>query len=289
MQQYCNTCGAPITAGMAACARCGTPVTSGGSGAYDPTVRAGSPPGTGYGQQPYGPPPSDPYGAPPPPPSYGSQPPPGYGSQPQPGFGAPPPPPPGFGGQPAGFGGPQPGFGGPPPFGPPPKKRNTWIYVVGGILAVLIVLCVVGIFALRALGNTITNGVNNLATQVATITVTTGDFTQTHTTGPHITQIQTGTGFNTTTGDVEGEKATFTTSEKIWVVYTVANPDAGAVVLVKLLDDTGNLIDSGNSADLDTQTNQYANSVTINTAGIYNIEIDYNGAKEATINFKVTD
>jgi hypothetical protein len=161
--------------------------------------------------------------------------------------------------------------------------------VVGGILVVIIIICAAGFFALRALGNAASNTLNNLATQVATITVTTGDFTQTHTTGTHITQIQTGTGFDTNTGAVEGEKSTFSKSEKIWVVYTVADPDPGASVVVKLLDDSGSLIDSGDSAPLDTETNQYANSVTINEAGIYNIEIDYNGTAEATINFKVTD
>lgn len=280
MQQFCNTCGAPITAGMTACARCGTPVTSSGSGAYDPTVRAGSPPGTGYGQQPYGPPPSDPYGAPPPPPPYGSQ--------PQPGFGAPPPPPPGFGAQQAGFGAPQPGFGGPPPFGPPPKKRNTWVYVVGGIVVVILILCIGGIFALRALGNAATNAVNNLATQVATITVTTGGFTQNSTTGPHITKIQTGTGFNTTTGEVEGETPTFTQGQEVWIVFTVANPDAGASVLLKLSKD-GEVLDTAPSADLSDQTNQYGNGWRNLDPGTYEVEIDYNSTPEATINFQVTE
>lgn len=291
MQQFCNNCGAPISAGMSACARCGAPVSS-GSGSYDPTIRAGAPPGTGYGQQPYGPPPIDPYGGSQPKPGYGAPPPPppGFGPPPQSSYGTPPPPP-GFGPPP------QPGFGAPPGVGyggpqqpfmaPQPKKSRTWIYIVSGILIVLILLCGGVIFAIRTLGNAATKAINNLATQVSTITVTTG-FQQTKTTGTHITTIQTGTGFDQNSGTVQGESATFTTSDTIYVVYTVANPDAGAQVAVKLLNSSGSLLDTGNSAPLSTQTNTYANSLTINQAGVYNVEIDYNGAAEATINFQVT-
>jgi hypothetical protein len=278
MQQMCRTCGAPITAGMTACARCGTPVSN-GSGAYDPTVRVGTPPGSAYGSQPYGPPPTDPYGAPPPPP-------PGFGAQPA-GYGAPPPPPPGFGAPPQpgfgapGFGAPpQPGFGpGQPPFmAPPPQKRsNTWIYIVGGILAVILILCVGGFLVVRALA---TNAVNSLATTVATNTT----FTQTSTTGPHITSIATGTGFDTSTGQVQGQSATFKTSDTIWVVYTVTNPDPGASVTLTL--NPGG--QSTSSPPLDTQTNEYGNSLTVSGPGIYTIEIDYNGTPEATIDFQVT-
>ncbi len=273
---------------MTACARCGAPVSS-GSGSYDPTVRAGSPPGSGYGAQPYGPP-SDPYNVPPPPPPQQ-----GFGPPPQPGFGAPPPPQPGFGAPPPppGFGPPpQPGFGAPqqPFMAPPPKKSKTWIYVVVGIVVVLVLACGGIAYAITQAGKKV---VDTVSTQVATNTPgnssAPGSFQQHSTTGPHITAIQTGTGFDRNTGEVEGEKAVFTLSDDIWVVYTVADPDPDVqTVTVKLLDANGKFIDSGDSALLDPQTNQYANEVTITKAGVYNIEIDYKDTPEATINFLVT-
>ncbi len=175
---------------------------------------------------------------------------------------------------------------------PPPKKSKTWIYVLVGVLVLVLIVCGGIAYAINA---GLTRVGQAIETVAATLTVTTGEtptlpssFQQTRTTGPHITTIQTGTGFNQNTGEVINEKATFTTGESIWVVYTVANPDAGASVTLKLLTESGSLIDSGSSAELDTVTNQYANEVTINEAGIYKIEIDYNGAAEATINFLVS-
>jgi hypothetical protein len=174
------------------------------------------------------------------------------------------------------------------PMPPQPKKSRAWIYIVSIILVVIILVCGGIALAINLGAHAVSNAVNNLSTQVATITVTTG-FQQQSTTGPHITTIQTGTGFDQNNGTVQGEGQTFKTNQEIWVVYTVANPDAGAQVVVKLLASDGSLIDSGNSAPLDTSTNVYANSLHLDTAGIYSVEIDYNGTAEATINFQVTD
>jgi hypothetical protein len=255
MQQYCNTCGAPITAGMAACARCGTPVSSGGS--YDPTVRAGSPPSSGYGQQPYGPPSSDPYGAPPPPPpGFGG--PPGYGApQSQPGYGAPPPPP-GFGGPPPGYGGPQQPFMAPPP----QKKSRAWLYVVGSIVVILIILCVGGIFALRALGN------------AATTLPTSGE---------HISNVQIGKGDNE--GNITDATKDFSVSDDIVINFT-ATADAGAVMTLKLVKGSqSQVLDP--PLDLDSGQHDYYYIFAVNAPGSYTAEIQYNDTTEAAVAFTV--
>lgn len=276
MQQFCNTCGAPITAGMTACARCGTPV-GGGSGAYDPTVRVGTPPGTGYGPQSYGPPPTDPYGAPPPPPGYGSQPQSGFGA-PQQGYGPPPmqqgygapPPPPGFGPPP------QPGFGAPQqpymaPMGQPPKKSRTWLYVVGAILVVLIIACVGGIFAIRALGNAASNAINNLSTQVAT---------QLPTSGAHVSNVQIGKGDDQ--GNITTQATSFGVGEHITITFTGDTQDSGAKVSLKI-DASGGQSQVLGDVPLDTGSNSYYMIFHIDTAGSYTAELQYTGGSETNV------
>jgi hypothetical protein len=261
MQQFCNSCGAPITAGMTNCARCGAPVSSGGSGAYDPTVRAGAPPGTGYGAQPYGPPANDPYAAPPPPPQ-------GFGAPPpQPGYGAPPPPP--------GFGPPQPGFGAPQqpymaPMPPQPKKSRAWMYIVGAILVVLILVCGGIAFAINSLGHAVTNAVNNLATQVATITVTTG---------AHVSNIQIGKGDDQ--GNITTQTTQFSVGEHITITFTADTQDSGATVALKL--DTGDQSEVLGHVNLDTGQNDYYMIFHVNTAGSYTAELQYSGGSSSNV------
>ena len=267
MQQRCTNCGAPLQPGSVVCTTCGTPVSSGasgsyGAGAYDPTVRAGTPPNTGYGSQPYGTPPSpgfgsQPYGAPPP--NYGAPPPPNYGAPPSPGFGS----------QPYGAP-PPPNYGAPPPpvypvMQPPQRSRRGLFVALGGIgvfVVILIVVCVV-------LGGVL------------------GKFTQQVTTGTHVTAIHTGTGFDQNTGAVTGEKNSFSTGDTVWIVYTVTNPDAGAHVVLKLYNN-GSYESSSDPVQLDSTTNTYANSVQVQQTGTHKVEIDYNGVAEGTITFNVT-
>ncbi|HLW00156.1 MAG TPA: hypothetical protein VKT82_15915 [Ktedonobacterales bacterium] len=270
MQQFCNTCGAPITAGMTACARCGTPVTTGGGGAYDPTVRAGSPPGSAYGSQPYGPPPTDPYGAPPPPPPYGSQP---YGSQPQPGYGAPPPPP-GFGPppQPGFVGGPQQPFMAPPP---QPKKSRTWLYVVLGIVVVILLVCG---GAAYAISRAVNNVANTVATTVATVTIPA--------TGTHITNVQIGKGDDQ--GNITTKTSSFTQSDTIVIDYTATASDTTSQVALKVLASDGTELTGGPPPqDLENGQHDYFFAITITGADSYTAELDYNGTAEASIPFTV--
>lgn len=293
MQQFCNNCGSAIQPGSAVCSNCGTPVSS-GSGAYDPTMRAGTPPGTGYGAQPYGAPPND-YGAgaPPPPPQqpgYGSQP---YGAPPpQPGFGGPPPgPPPGFAGQP---------YGGPPPMMPvqmpPQKKSRTLWYVLGGVAVVLIICCVGGVVAANAGLFALGKAVNSAATQIAQTetaiggtTPTQGPFTQSSTTGTHITKIQTGTGWDQNSGDVQGETATFHPGDTVYTVFTVdLNGDSSAQVEIKY-SLNGSQTDTSGPQSI-TESNVYSYKAPIGSStGIYTIEVDYNNTPEATITVNVVN
>ncbi|HEU5368104.1 MAG TPA: hypothetical protein VFU69_06555 [Ktedonobacterales bacterium] len=267
MQQFCNSCGSPITAGMTNCARCGAPVSSSGPGAYDPTVRAGSPPGTGYGSQPYGPSSNDPYAAPPPPP-YGA-------SQPQPGFGAPPPPP-GFGPPPQpGFGAPQQPYMAPPP---QPKKSRAWIYIVGAILVVLILVCGGIAFAINSFGHAVSSAVNNLSTQVATITVTTG---------AHVSNVQIGKGDDQ--GNITSKTSSFSESDTIDIVFTVTTQDSGAHVTLQILDSSGSELQTDfTPLPVETGTHDYYFAFSITGADSYTANLQYNGATEQAVDFTVS-
>ncbi|HEU5198723.1 MAG TPA: zinc ribbon domain-containing protein [Ktedonobacterales bacterium] len=284
MQQFCNNCGTAIQPGSSVCSNCGTPV-SGGSGAYDPTMRAGMPPSTGYGSQPYGGPPPNNYGAgaPPPPPQ-------GFGSQP---YGGPSAPPPGFAGQP---------YGGPPPMmpvqAPPQKKSRTLWYVLGGIAVILVVCCIGGVVAANAGLFALGKAVNTAATQIAQTenaagaTPTTGGnqsgpFTQSSTTGTHITKIQTGTGWDQNSGDVQGETGTFNPGDTVYTVFTVdLAGDTSATVEIKYFLN-GSPTDTSGPQSI-TESNVYSYNSSIGTdPGIYTIEVDYNNVKEATITVDV--
>jgi hypothetical protein len=278
MQQFCNNCGAPITACMTACARCGAPVSS-GSGGYDPTVRAGGP-GSVYGGQPYGPPPTDPYGAPPPTPGYGSQPQPGYGAPnygppPQPGYGAPPPPP-GFGPPP------QPGFGAPqqPFMAPqPPKKSRTWVYVVVGIVIVLLLVCGGAAYA-------ISNAAKNIGSAISTTVATVSTSIATNTTpGAHISNVRIGKGDDQ--GNITTETHSFTQSDTIVIVFTVTTQDTGATTLLKAYKGSSYLDQIG-PLNVDAGTNDYFFAFQITGTGTYTAQLQYNGTTEQTVPFTVS-
>lgn len=274
MQQRCTNCGAFLQPGSSVCTNCGAPVSSGaagsyGSGAYDPTVRAGAPPNPGYGTPTYGAPqppanfgaPQPPYGTPQPP--YGTPQPP-YGA-PQPPYGTPQPP---YGSSPYGAP-PNPGFGAPMspladyPVMQPARKSRRGLFIGLGV-SVIVVIVVIAALA---------NGL--------------GGFKQQVTTGTHVTKIQTGTGFDQNTGVVTGEKDSFTTGDDVFIVYTVTNPAPGAQVILKLF--LGSTLESTSPpVALDTQTNSYANDVTVQNTGEHKVELDYNGVAEGSITFNVT-
>lgn len=158
----------------------------------DPSAQPGYPPAG----QPYYPPayPSEPYGQPGQPSQYGQ---PGqpsqYGQYGQ--YGAPAPMSgqypqyPGYG-QPAPMSGQYPGYGQPPnqypgpaypsmPLGaqagygaPPPRRRRVWPWIVGGVGALLILCCVLGVVGAAFLGN---SPLASVATPAATATATATD------------------------------------------------------------------------------------------------------------------
>lgn len=293
MQQFCNNCGAPISAGMSVCARCGTPVSS-GSGSYDPTVRAGGPPGSGYGQQPYGPPPVDPYGGSQPQSGYGAPPPPppGFGSQPQPGYSVPPPPP-GFGPPP------QPGYGVPPGVGyggpqqpfmaPPPRKSKTWVYVVVGIVIIVLLACGGIGFAIYKAANNVATNVNNALTNLdkTATAIAQNPSPTTPATGTHISNVQIGVGNNQ--GHITKQTTSFTTSDTIVIIYTVTTQDSGAQVLLTVVDaSSNNTIGTNGPQNIDPGTNQYYFAFSITGAGSYTGELQYNRATEQNVNFTVS-
>ncbi|HEY7124002.1 MAG TPA: hypothetical protein VH540_08650 [Ktedonobacterales bacterium] len=261
MQQICSNCRYPLQPGTAVCTNCGTPVSASGGGSYDPTIRAGSPPGAGYGQSPYGAPtPSDPYSG-----QYSAPQGSPYGaSQPNP-YGAP---------QPNPYGAPQPGpygtpqanqFGGPgaPVFTPvaPKRSRRGILFVAIGI----IVACIVVVVAFSAFSK----------------------FKQVITTGSHITKIQVGTGQDPNTFEVTGVKDTFDNDSTVYVSFTVVTQDANAQIVLKLYAGS-DLQDSTDSVTPDVGTSVYGNSAVVHKTGEHTFEVDYNGTKEATITFNVT-
>jgi hypothetical protein len=198
MQQTCSNCRYPLQPGAAVCTNCGTPVSPTGGGSYDPTMRAGMPPGPGYGQPPYGAPAapgsySGQYNAPP-----GATP---YGAPPGSPYGAP---------QANQYGAPQaPVF---TPVAPKPKSRRGILFGAIGLIAACIVVAV----AFSALSK----------------------FKQEITTGPHITKIQVGTGQNADTLEITGATDTFKNDSTVYVSFTVVTQDANAQVVLKLYADS---------------------------------------------------
>jgi hypothetical protein len=182
---------------------------------------------------------------------------------------------------------------------PPQKKSRTLWYVLGGIAVVLVICCVGSVVAANAGLFALGKAVNSAATQIAqtanaidaTATAggssTTGPFTQTSTTGTHITKIQTGTGWDQNSGDVQGETGTFNPGDTVYTVFTVdMNGDSSATVEIKYLLN-GSQTDTSGPKSI-TDSNVYSYSAPIgSTPGIYTIEVDYNGTPEATITVNV--
>jgi hypothetical protein len=284
MQQTCSNCRYPLQPGAVVCTNCGTPVSAPGGGSYDPTVRAGVSPGSGYGQPPYGAPSApDPYGAQYSNPSpYGA--PPGgsapYGPPPAGPYGAPPP---------------QPGFGGPPPYGAPvgypgqviPKKSHTGLYIGLGVVGVILVVAIVGcIFVVGLIGTAakkVSNAINSVEATATAFAQQGGSIT----TGTHITKIAVGTGIDQTTETVTGETATFSKGSTVYVSFTVDTQETGAQVVLKLYAGS-DLQDTSDTVTPDPGTTTYGNSATVNIPGVHSFEVDYNGVSEATITFNVT-
>lgn len=171
----CSRCGAPVQPGMAFCPNCGLPYPSAQNAPIPPTQYAGPSSGN-QGAQQYAPqapasyetPGS--YGAPPPPDPYGGQSP--YGTPPPPNvynnaqspYGAPPPP---------NYGAPYaPTPGGFAPQSQPPRKKGPNVGLIVGIVALLLVLIVGGVLALKGLNHS--GGQTNTNTPTPGTTSTTG-------------------------------------------------------------------------------------------------------------------
>jgi zinc-ribbon domain len=206
----CSRCGAPVQPGMAFCPNCGTPYASAQNAPIPPTQYAG-PSSFDQGAQPYNAgqaytPPADPY-APQAPAPYGT--PGGYGTPPPPPnaynvqspYGTPPPPP-SYGAPYA----PTPGAFAPQP--QPPRKKGPNVGLIIGVVALLLVLIVGGVLALRGLnhpgGQTNTNTPTTGTTTTPGVTTTA---TNNQTPGPSgspidpgaaaiITNVQTATGID---------------------------------------------------------------------------------------------
>lgn len=107
------------------------------------------------------------------------------------------------------------------------------------------------------------------------------------TVGKHITQIQTGTGFDQKKARVQGQTGNFSTSQAVYVVFTVVNQDPKAQVVVKLFDGT-TLQNTSAALNPEIGTNVYSDVAIIHQSGGYRWEVDYNGATEASITFNVS-
>lgn len=182
---------------------------------------------------------------------------------------------------------------------PPQKKSRTLWYVLGGIAVVLVICCVGGVVAANAGLFALGKAVNSAATQIAqtetaagatptTGSNQTGPFTQSSTTGTHITKIQTGTGFDENSGAVKGETDTFHVGDTVHVVFTVTNAGSNTILIVKMY--AGSDLEHTSSPEsIDSGTNVYDYSYTGPAqTGTYKAEIDYNGTQEGTITFNVT-
>jgi hypothetical protein len=177
----------------------------------------------------------------------------------------------------AGYGGPQQPFMAPPP----QKKSRTWVWVVSIIAAVLIIVCVGGIFLVRAGLGAATNAVNNLSTQVA------ATVTSIPTSGAHISNVQIGKGDASDSGTIVTQTTSFAVGDHITITFTATTEDTGAQASLKLSDSSGNSQVLG-SVPLDTGQNDYYMIFHVNSAGTYIAELQYNGTTESVLNFTVS-
>ncbi len=107
------------------------------------------------------------------------------------------------------------------------------------------------------------------------------------TTGPHITRIQTGTGFDQKKARVLGETSNFSTGQVVYVVFTVVNKDPHAQVVLHLFQGTTRKLTSA-PLNPEVGTNVYASYALLHHTGQYRWEADYNGVAEASITFSLS-
>jgi flagellar basal body-associated protein FliL len=105
---------------------------------------------------------------------------------------------------------------------PPKQKSNKTLYTILGVIGGLVVVAIIGCIVISSLAKkAVTTGlatINQTETAVAqqtnnaeaTATAAAGQLTGNPVTGPHITKIQMGTGFDQNTGAVIGETYNFT-------------------------------------------------------------------------------
>lgn len=149
-------------------------------------------------------------------------------------------------------------------------RRRVWYYLLGGIGTLITVVALVVLIV--ALLIRIQPG---------------GTVQQATTTGPHITRIQTGTGFDQTRASVLGATQNFRSGQAVYIVFTVVNQTPNAQVVLRLF--LGNTLET-TSAPLtpDVGTNVYANEAVVQKTGEHRWEVDYNGQAEASISFNVS-
>ena len=126
-----------------------------------------------------------------------------------------------------------------------------------------------------------------IAAVLITSIITHSSGSQQVTIGKHITQIQTGTGFDQEKARVQGQSGNFSASQAVYVVFTVVNQDPKAQVVVKLFAGS-TLQDTSATLNPEAGTNVYSDVAIIHQSGGYHWEVDYNGAAEASITFNVS-
>lgn len=153
---------------------------------------------------------------------------------------------------------------------PAPRSRGRLLYVLSGIAAALAVLIVIAaLLASVFTGQTTHPGSQQVKT------------------GPHITKLQTGAGFDQQKARVQSEGGAFSVGQPIFVVFTVVNQNPNAKIVLKLFSGSALKITSA-PLNPEVGTTVYANDAIVRQAGQYHWEIDYNGVAEATISFIVS-
>lgn len=155
-----------------------------------------------------------------------------------------------------------------PPSPTPKSRRLSSRLGIAGIIVAVLIIAVIIITSIIARQNQ-SSGPQQIVT------------------GPHITQIQIGTGFDQKEARVLGQSGNFSTSQAVYVVFTVVNKDPKAHVLVKLF--AGNTLqNTSNTLNPEVGTNAYSDVAIIHQSGGYRWEVDYNGIAEASITFNVS-
>lgn len=153
---------------------------------------------------------------------------------------------------------------------PDPAPKNRRLPSLLGIAGIILVVLIIVVF---------------ITSVIVRQTQSSGP--QQVTTGKHITNIQTGTGFDQKKARVQGQSGNFHASQAVYVVFTVVNQDPKAQVVVKLY--AGNTLqNTSDTLNPEVGTNVYSDLAIIYQSGSYRWEVDYNGAVEASITFNVS-